>query len=431
MKKLVITGIGPVSSCGIGKEAFWQGITKAQTNLVKEKYFVGKELWDEFYLHKIKDFDIKNFGIDPDKLQDIKDWKEGDEIVDLNYLLASIKLALDDAGLKYGPKNHIGLVLAHENLGLMPFAEKTSNLAYEMLINKTSKDISKKDFFENFYRKFLKAGYDIQTFVDLFHVARVFDAHDYSLFINNACASGLYALEAAAQIIQCGQADKIVIASSDQPDIYKFLWFKELGIYAKDGLIKPFAKDSNGLVFGEAGIAFVMEELESARKRKAQIYAEYCGGGFDLEGYKITIPELGSDSYQKTIQKALSRSAVDKGQVDLVCCHGVGSQVIDYYEAKAVTDTFGLNPKKPLVTAFKPYVGHSLGASALLESAALILSMNNNYVPAVLNCENLDPKFNIPVVTKPQNASINTAMKICCAFAGFNSAAVFKKVSKA
>ncbi|MFA5337472.1 MAG: beta-ketoacyl synthase N-terminal-like domain-containing protein, partial [Candidatus Omnitrophota bacterium] len=392
-------------------------------------FFVGGKLWDKFYLHKIDNFDITKFGIEKDKLNDIKDWKEGEEVTDLNYFIAAIKLALGDSGLDYSSENNnVGLILAHENIGLMPFGLKISDIAYEMLINKRKTDISKKDFFDKFYHAFIKSGYDIQAFADLFHVARVFNIHNYSLFINNACASGLYALEAASQTIKREQARAVVVAAVDCPDIYKYIWFRDLKIYSHDGRIKPFSKNSNGIVFGDGGVGLVMEDLEQAKNRGAPIYAEYLGGGFDLEGWKITVPQIGSNSYQNAIQSAFAHSDVTKEKIDILCPHGVGSQPSDYYEAKAITDCFGLNPKRPFVTAFKPYIGHNLGGSALLETAALLLSLKNNTIPPTLNCDDLDPKFNISLVKEKTEIKLNMAMKICCAFAGYNAASIFKKL---
>ncbi|MBU1869932.1 MAG: hypothetical protein KJ818_05625, partial [Candidatus Omnitrophica bacterium] len=324
-RKVVVTGIGPIASTGIGKDAFWKGILNKKTNLGIEECFLDGELWDKFPLHKVDSFDITKFGLDQEKLDNIRDWKEGEEIVDLNYLIAAVKLALDDSKIDYRQENNgIGLVLAHENIGLMPFGFKVSELAYEMLINKKKSELSKKDFFDKFYRKFLKSGYDVQAFADLFHIARVFDVHEYSLFINNACASGLYAYEAASQIIKNGQAETVVIAASDHPEIYKYAWFKELGIYAQDGVIKPFDKNSSGLVFGDGGAGIVLEDMEHAKKRNARIYAEYLGGGFDLEGWKITVPELGGRSYLRAINKAFKQSGIRKDEIEFLCPHGVG-----------------------------------------------------------------------------------------------------------
>ncbi|MBU2250854.1 MAG: beta-ketoacyl-[acyl-carrier-protein] synthase II, partial [Candidatus Omnitrophica bacterium] len=117
-----------------------------------------------------------------------------------------------------------------------------------------------------------------------------------------------------------------------------------------------------------------------------------------------------------------------KEEIDLLCPHGVGCQVIDTYEAKAITDIFGPNPKSPLITAFKPYVGHNLGGSALLEAAILLLSLKNNTILPTLNCQNINPKLNLPLIKQKTETNLKTVMKICCAFAGFNGAAIFKKL---
>ncbi|MDD5617935.1 MAG: beta-ketoacyl synthase N-terminal-like domain-containing protein [Candidatus Omnitrophica bacterium] len=428
-KRIVITGIGPISSIGIGKNDFWNGILESKTNVELEKITVDDILWHEFYTSKIKHFDVSNFGIDRDRLNDIKEWKEGEEIVDLNYLIAAIKLALDDSNIDYAQKdNNIALVLAHENLGLMPFGYKVSNIAYDMLVGKKKSDISRRDFMDRFYKSFLKSGYDIQTFADLFHVARVFNVSEYSLFINNACASGLYAFEAASQIINNNQAKTVVVAASDCSDVYKYIWFKELGIYSDDGRIRPFCKDANGIVFGDGGIGIVLEDMATAEQRNAPIYAEYLGGGFDLEGWKITMPQLGSDSYQKAIKKAFKHAEITNENVDLICPHGTGCNVIDYYEATAITDIFGKFPKKPIITAFKPYIGHTLGASALLETALLVLALKTGIIPKTLNYDNPDSKFNITLLAKQINMKPSIVAKICSAFAGFNAAAIFRRV---
>ncbi len=427
-KRIAITGIGPLCSMGADKDSVWKNLLAAKTNIVKEKVSVDGDLWAEYYLHKINNFDLSAFGISKEKLQRIKDWKDGEENIDLNYLIAAVKLALDDSGLEpSAEQNDFSLVLAHENIGLMPFGLKISDIAYDMLIGKTKKDIGKKDFFDAFYRKFIKSGYDVQAFPNLFHVAQVFDVHQYSLFINNACASGLYAIEAASQIINSGLNHAVVVAASDYPDVYKYIWFRDLGIYSDDGLIRPFSKNSNGLVFGDGGIGLVLEEMEHAIERNATIYGEYLGGGFDLEGWKITVPQIGGDSYFRTISSALERSGVKTNDIDFLCPHGVGSQPIDYYESQAITRVFGENPSNLLLSAFKPYVGHNLGSSALLETAILLLCLHNDTALPVLNYDP-DPKFKLHFIGNKTEQKLTTVMKTCSAFAGFNAAAVFQKV---
>lgn len=428
-KRIVITGIGPLSSIGIGREELWKSVSQRKVNIGEGGYPLDDGDWERYLFHKIDKFDLSNFGIDDESIEAIRQWKDGEEIIDLNYLLAAIKLALDDSGINYRSENNqISLVLSHENLSLTPFALKMSHVAYDLLNGKPD-GIPKRKLFDGIFHSCVRTGYDVQAFANLFHIARVFNVHDYSLFINNACASGLYALEAASDIIKSGKNPTAVVAASDYPDIYKFLWFKDLGLYSEDGVVRPFCRDSNGLVFGDGGIALVLEEFKHAQRRGAFIYAEYLGGGFSLEGWKITVPKIGSDSYQKAINEALTRSSVEPSEIDLVSPHGVGSQPIDYYESKAITDIFGKRFERPFVTTFKPYVGHNLGGSSLLEAAILILSLANDTIPATLNCENPDPKFNISLVRESVKTKLKTVLKTCCAFAGFNAAAIFRKVN--
>ncbi|MDH4027975.1 MAG: hypothetical protein OEU95_03995, partial [Nitrospirota bacterium] len=236
-KRVVITGVGPLASAGIGKKEFWEGILRGRTGLQLEETEIDREVWDRFYLHKIHGFDIRTFGIDEAMLDDLKIWKEGEEIEDLYYLMAAVKLALDDSELRYDKEeNDIGLVLTHENPGLEQFFYKVCNDAFEIDMGKGSGSGKRKEFFKALYNKDAKSAYDLQSFMFLFHVARMFGIHGYSSFINNACASGLYALEAAGQMIRSGSNSVVVIAGADCPRIYKYLWFKQLGMYADDGL---------------------------------------------------------------------------------------------------------------------------------------------------------------------------------------------------
>ncbi len=428
-KRIVITGIGPVTPIGVGKKELWQGVLSKKTNVRQEKCLIGRETWDIFYKHKIENFDIGAFGLKDDDIEYMKDWKKDAEAIDLYYLAAAIKLALDDSALEYTQNdNELSLVVAHENPGLEPFlANIFEKLAFFM---KGKPDMTRKELTDKLYNACSRAGYETQAFMLLFHAAKIFNIHRYSLFVNNACASGLYAIEAASELIKCGRSSIAIVAASDHPDIYKYLWFKELNMYDKSGVLRPFDKNADGFVFGDGGSAIVLEDLEHAKKRDAHIYAEYLGGGFSLEGWKVTTPKIGDDFYQKTILEALSRSKKNKEEIDVVCAHGVGNRTIDYYEAKAITDIFGKRPAKPLITAFKPYIGHNLGGNALIETIILLLAMENNIVPPTLNTNTVDPRFNIDIVKEKRAIPINIALKICCAFAGYNAAAIFKKEIK-
>lgn len=430
-RRVVITGIGPLASPGIGKDEFWEGILNKRTGLKIEELNIDGEFWDRFYLHKIEDFDIEKFDIQKEIIEDIKIWKNGKEDRDLFYLLAAVKVALDDSGLSYDKEdNDIGLFLTVEHPGFEVFCERiiTGTIKY-LERNSTSNKLSKHKLFRHIYEQFSRDGYDLQTFMYLYFVAKAFGLHGYSLFTNNACASGLFALESAARQIKYGESNIVIVASGDVANtMFKHLWFKEQGFYSEDGKIKPFSKKADGIVLGDGASAIVLEELNHALNRKAHIYAEYVGGGFSLEGWKVTIPKIGGSSYQKTIQSALKQANLKPEDIDLINPHGVAIKITDAYEAKAITDIFGKTPGKPFITALKPYVGHNLGGCGVLESIMLLLSLEKNLVPPTLNCNEIEPKYNIELVRELMPCSLNTAMKLSCGFAGYNGAVIFRKV---
>lgn len=426
IKKVVITGIGPLSSAGIGSGSTWENlITSKNIESSREKIFTDNELWEEFYLHRLPQFTLSQLGIDASVINAIHQWKEGETVTDLEYLLAAVKLALDDADLIYDfESNDIGCIITHENPGLEQYFSKLIDLSYAI---RNQDNQSKKEFAQYIHNKSIKSAYELQSFTVLFQVMKAFNLHGYSLFLNNACSSGLHAFESANQIIQSGRCPVVVIAGADYPRIYKYLWFKELNMYESDGKMKPFDKNARGLVFGDGGAGFILEDSEHAEKRGAKIYAEYLGGGFSQEAWKNIFPRVGSSYYQKAIHEALLYSHCQPNNIDVLCVHGAAHPLIDRYEASAVCQVFGEVAKQPTIAALKPYVGHNLGGNNLIEIAIMLLCMKNNVLLPLRNTELVHPKISLNLIHEKIEREINTVMKICCAFAGYNAAAVFRK----
>lgn len=426
---VVITGVGPLTASGSGKDGVWKSIMDKKTGLIRKKYKMGDEAAGEFYAHEIQNFDINNYGIDRQVLDGIKNWKENDEIIDLYYFLATIKMAIDDSGLKIDDKNRYltGLILAHENMGLDHFYSKVIDELSFVGADGKNRPSTKKGFLEEFYKKFHKTGYELQTFMSLHHTAKAFNIHGFSLFLNNACASGLYAIEAAADVIRSGKCTQMIVAAVDHSSIFKHMWFGDINMCAKDGRIKPFAADRDGFTLGDGGAALVLENRDSATKRKAQIYAEYIGGDFVLEGWKVTYPDVTNDLYTKMILKAIDAAGIKPSDVDLLVPHGVGTNITDKYEARAISGVFGKMSKKPVISAFKPYIGHTLGSTALLETAIMLTALENETIPPTLNCEKLDNSLGLNVLREPKSAKgVKVTMKTACGFAGFDGACLFR-----
>lgn len=430
MKRVVVTGVGAISSLGIGRQEIERSLRESRLNLVKEKYKIDNEEWAEFYLHKIPKFDINLFNLPTNNFEYIKNLRNvKKEDTDLYYFLAVIKSALDDSRLQYDEqRNDIGLIITHENPGLEIFFEELVDIVYKKIALNNKKSISKLELARLVYNTECEdRGYNLQSFSYLFSAAKVFDIHGYSLFINNACASGLFAIDNAARQIKLGTSPAVIIAAVDNPTkIYKYLWFKRHGLYAEDGITRPFANEKSGVVFGDGGGAIILEDMDHAKNRGATIYGEYLGGGFSLEGWKITVPNVSDDFYTRSFRKALLESGITPDEIDFVNPHGVGMKVTDTYEANTINEIF--KNRKPLVSAFKPLVGHNLGGSSLLETVLCMISLKNNFIPATLNCENVNEKLNLNIVRNNQVAELRIIAKMACGFAGFNGVSIFKKL---
>lgn len=432
-ERIVITGIGPLTATGSGNAEVWKSVLNRKTGLIQKEYKIDGESLGKFYVHEINDFDIGSYNISQQALSEVKSWKQGDEIIDLYYFMAVIRMALEDSGLKVNDKNRdtVGLMLAHENMGYSHFYWKLIEEMSFVGKNESARPATKKRFFDELYKRFLRTGYELQSFMPLYHLAKVFDVHGFSLFLNNACASGLFAIEAAADAIRSGKCKQMVAAAVDHSDVFKQMWFRDISMSAKDGRIKPFAADRDGFTIGDGGAALVLESMDSAISRKAKIYAEYLGGSFVLEGWKVTYPDVTGDLYEKAILKAIDSANIKVQDVDLLIPHGVGTNITDKYEANAVNQAFGKNAKRPIISALKPYIGHTLGSTALLETAIMLIGLKNGKIPATLNCEKLDKSLGIDVLKDMADAGdIKIAMKIACGFAGYDGACVFRRFDK-
>ncbi len=423
---VVITGIGPLCSLGIGKEAVWNGIKSEESSVVKREFVSDGDSLGSFYHHPVKNFNISTFGFDKEILTWIKDWKNGFEDLDLLYLAAAASLAIKDSGIQYDlEQNNIGLVTTHENPGLEDFFNLSIETAFDFL--KKDKTADKRSLLNHMFEKCERLGYDSQSFMYLFFVAKILSIHGFSLFVNNACASGLYAIETAAQLIKTDRCKAVVVSGIDRQQLlYKHLWLKSLNLFAADGVTKPFSKDRNGFVMGEGGGGLVLEDKSEAEKRGAFIYAEYVGGGFNLECGRVTLPTVEKDYYVKSIQEALQRSNQKAHGIDWIVPHGIGTRITDLHEARAIAKVFaGLETFE--TTAFKGYVGHNLGSCALLETAILLMCMKENHIPKSLNSEPLDPEIKIRITTKTVSKKIRTCLKLSCGFAGYNGAIILQR----
>jgi 3-oxoacyl-(acyl-carrier-protein) synthase len=142
----------------------------------------------------------------------------------------------------------------------------------------------------------------------------------------------------------------------------------------------------------------------------------------------VAVPNLTERYYEETLRRSLEVANVPPEEIDLLNPHGAGTSLGDLAEATGITAVFGQWPERPRITALKPYFGHTLGASAILETAVLMLAMEQGMIPATPGFQNPDPRLMIHCVESHEKARLRTVLKMSCGFAGFNAGAVFRAV---
>jgi len=415
----VVTGIGPIASSGVGNEEFWAGLLEAPQGPAP--------------LHDPSSEGIPSppFHLRRPSRERVDEVLGGCGLLDLpddpelRLGAAAAALALADARIEGGGSD-VGLVMTWEAPGM----ERLLRALWSRLGSAAPADWSgaPEEVLGSFYDGLRDPVYASQSFIHLHLLSKALGIHGPSLFVNNACASGLYALDAAAGLIESGKARVVIVVAAESPVFPgKHLWFTEAGLASRDGWLRPFDRDRSGLVLAEAAAALVVEPLDGALARGVRPHGEYLGGGFNQEGWKVTIPDFSRPWHEDVIRSACARAQVETGSIDAVVAHGAGTGLSDAYEAKGITAVFGKRPGRPAVTSLKGHFGHALGASALLETAALLLGLGKGTLPGTAGFRSEDPKLDLVPSTRAVSGPLARVLKVANGFAGFNAAAVFER----
>jgi len=191
---------------------------------------------------------------------------------------------------------------------------------------------------------------------------------------------------------------------------------------------RPFDLERDGFVFGEGAAGMILETLEHAQARGANIYAELCGGAMTSDAYHITAPEPTGAAAARAIRQALKIAGVEPESLDLVVAHGTGTQLNDAAETRAIKTALGEAAYRVAVTSPKSMVGHLLGGAGLVSGLAAVLAIRDGVIPPTINLETPDPECDLDYVPlKARRAEVNVAMINGFGFGGQNASVVFKR----
>lgn len=408
-KRVVITGLGCVTPVGTGKDDFWVNIKSGVSGIDKITRFDYTNYQTQI-AGEVKDFT-------PEDYISKKELKKMDRFTQFAMVASKLAVADSELDLDSVDKNRMGTVIGTGIGGV-----ETIEAQHKNLLEKGNRRVS--PFFIPMMIGNMAAG----------QVAIEFGAKGPSTNICTACASGTNSVGDAFKIIQRGDAD-IMIAGGTEAAVTEFAvaGFCNMKAMSTNNdnpkkASRPFDKDRDGFVMGEGCGILILEELESAIKRNAKIYAEVVGYGMTSDAYHITTPAENGEGAARSMQVAINDAGINPNQIDYINAHGTSTYYNDLYETMAIKSVFGEDAKNVSISSTKSMTGHLLGASGAIEAIVCALAIKENFVPPTINLENTGEEMDLDYTpNKGKERTINYALSNSLGFGGHNATLVFKK----
>jgi 3-oxoacyl-[acyl-carrier-protein] synthase II len=266
------------------------------------------------------------------------------------------------------------------------------------------------------------------------NVAISLGIHGPNLGVSAACATGSYAIGTALGILRQGQAD-VILAGGAESTITAFVLdgYSNMGVLSQrnerpEEASKPFDADRDGFVMGEGAGILVLETLEHARKRGAEVLARVGGFGMTCDAYNIAIPEPAGTSAAAAMEMAVRDARLNVEDIGHINAHGSSTKVNDRVESNAIRRAFGEHTMRVLVTSNKSMIGHTLGAAGAIEAVATVLSLYHDIIPPTINYRTRDPECDLNIVAnEAREAKLKAAISNSFGFGGQNGVVLFSK----
>lgn len=408
-RRVVVTGTGLVTPLGTGTEKTWHNLCEGQSGI-----------------GTITRFDTTDFGV---KIAaEVKDFIAVDYIepklarhLDLfvQYAVAAAGMALTEAGLKIDDTNadRIG-VFTGNGIGGLTTIEKYHQIALERGPRKIT------PFFIPMVISNMSAG----------QISIVYGAKGPNLSVTTACAAGTHAVGEAFRSISRGDCDVVITGGSESTicplAVGGFNAMKALSRQNENPEMacRPFDRDRDGFIISEGGGMLILEELEHARKRGADIFAEVVGFGLSGDGYHMAAPPEDGNGAVRCMQMALDDAELEPEDIDYINAHGTSTPLNDVVETRAIKTVFGAHAYKLAVSSTKSMTGHMLGGAGGIETVFMALTIKNQIIPPTINLVNPDPECDLDYVpNKARETAVKAAISNSFGFGGTNAVLVMKR----
>lgn len=412
LKRVVVTGIGALTPLGNTVDEYWNSLINGVSGAAPITQFDASKFRTKFAC------EVKNF--DPVQFLDKKEARKIDRFT--QFALVVSDQALADAGLNKDNVNpdRVGVVFASGIGGLITFQNEVT-------------DFAKGDGTPRFNPFFIpKMILDIAAG----QISMRHNLRGPNFAVVSACASSTNAIIEAHNLLRLGKADIIVTGGSEavisEAGVGGFNAMKAMSERNDDPKTasRPYDKDRDGFVMGEAAGILILEELEHAKKRGARIYCEVVGGGATADAHHITAPHPEGLGARNVMRVALEDANMQPTEIDYINTHGTSTPIGDGAEVKAITSVFGDHAYKLNISSTKSMTGHCLGAAGVIEAIACIKAVVHDIVPPTINHftddPELDPKLNF-TFNKAQHRPVNAALSNTFGFGGHNACVIVRK----
>lgn len=461
MREVVITGLGPVTPNGIGKDEFWDNIANGRS-FFDTIPWAEKRGYGTIQQNKIKNFDFEDYFLDDVKkgryhLKTIRQVANDDKVIQFGVL--ATKLALENSGIKYDKeKNNIGIFLGNAN-GSLETNEEITKRIIQTVMEKTYLAFKTNSIFEmkkelEAFSELLKEE-NLEAFIDKTHehcgslykftppsvmnnptyatpakISLMFNFHGPCLPINTACSASLDAIGHAYHLIKNNPNLEVMVAGGSEAPItlQAASAFDKVNVITKTKP-KPFCLDRDGFVIGEGAGIVILEEKQHALKRGAKIYAEVKGYGQSIDGVGHVCAINPEGIYlEQAVRNALKESGLKNEEIDYVNTHGTATKTCDIAETKVLKRIFKSHAYKFNISSTKSMTGHAISATGGMEAILTCMAMQDNIVPPTINLDNPDPECDLDCTPNyAVEKQINNSLVISMGFGGYNTALILGK----
>ena len=410
--KIAVTGLGAVTSVGHSVGTFWQSLVLGWSGV-----------------DHITSFDVTNFETRIGA--EVKEFAAPISIDSRRsrrldrYALFALSAAIeawDDSGLNIAEldPHEIGVIIGSSHGGEWTVFEESRKLFYDQPARVSPLLIPK--YLNNMANA---------------HAAIALGIKGPSFSISSACATGANAIGEAAELIRRGDAEVMVCGGADASiSPVTLAGDQALGALSKRNdspktASRPFDIDRDGFVLGEGAGVLVLERLDRARERRANIYAEICGYSASSDAFHETRPIPNGEGVARAMKKAMGKARATPRDVGAVFAHATSTFAGDKAEAAAIQLALGSDAHTIPVTAIKSMIGHTLGASGAIQAIAAVLALRNNVVPPTVNLLTPDPDCDLDFVQeKARLVDLNTVLSNSMGFGGHNVSLLFCEVDE-